>query len=553
MNAPAPARAQAPYGVLSPEEEQAVRGELWSRLDNDDPLAMLPLEVEEALVKLGGAPFLLKSLEREYREALKANDRTDFARFSLAPFRDEYKRRQLMIKRNDGATEPDGGPQPERASDQNADFHSDSAFLKAQAYLDAYRPQRLWYDDFYKREMSDWDGTDNAAAIDTKDIDRAWRLRVHSWLHRQSSALAKTDLTNTKNAISVICDRVHKNAAKDWLKSLNWDGQPRLREWLHKVYNVEQNHYHERVGINFFVGAAARLMEPGCKLDTMMVLLGGEGIGKSTSLEIIGGDWYAAISTSLAKKPEDFKTSLHGRAIVEVAEMQAFTRAENNAIKELLSTRIDVYRKIWDEDVKEYPRTCVMVSTTNDMQWHSESTGFRRFFPVDCVGWPQEDGRNKVDRDWLIANVGQLWAEARSLFERGEMWHGDELQDEQRLRVSEHTMEDPWLPTIEDWLAIHEPRLYTGPGVGIEATLGDPKYPAEAFEFWGTLITTARVASALKVPTDRLDKKTSNRIAECMRKLGFELDRVRAGDGARRRCWLRAEVDPKAPRVGHIS
>lgn len=544
MNAPARA---IPFDVLNQDERAALEQALWDRLDHDDPMANTSEETYELLVKLASAKSKLKQLERDFKEALRQKGNEKAARvIKFQEYVDEYERREGIEARNRGLSEPENGPQPARASSLDAMLSSPSTFLRAQGLLDLHMKDRIWFDDFYQRPMSNWDGVSDE--VSDIFIDDAWRLRVHTWLHLQDNALAKTDLGNTNKAIDAIADRVHKNSAADFLKALPWDETPRLKEWLHKVYNVPNDYYHERVGTNFFVGAAARLMEPGCKLDTMMVLLGGEGIGKTTSLQVIGQQWYGSVSTSLAKKPEDFKTSLHGKSIIEIPEMQAFTKAESAALKDLLSTPVDLYRPVWGR-MGEFKRTCVMVSTTNEFDWHNDAAGFRRFFPVDCVGWPQPEGRNKIDLPWLKENFLHLWAEARVLYEGGASWHGDELQEEQAKRVADHTADEPWQDLIADWLETSEPNLYTGPGCGIEPMIGDVVHQAvETFAYWGTLLTTPRIAtSVIKIPADRQSRKDAIRIARAMKRLGWDLKNVRPKNGEQRKCWVRADIEPKKP------
>lgn len=533
------------------EQLDAIEREVLANIEADfkDPLSSLSDASFELLRSVAyHDAWQLDQFERRIQAAMRAKpatySETTVARFTLNRVRDaakqlakQVKLRERAMQSRNAETDPDD-TQPTREITTNDKMMSMSPFLRAQGMLEYHHGSHIWHDAFYQRDYATWDGItmDDAKTCEQIEINDDWLIKCHTWLHYNDPlVLIKSSDTNTAKAIRAVALMNTKNAAQDWLNSLVWDGTPRLKTWLKDTYNVEESNYYERVGINWFVSMVARVMKPGCQVDTMPVLLGDEGIGKSRSLEIIGGDWYASVSTSLSRKPEDFKQALLGKVIIEVAEMQSFTRAENTQIKELLSTAVDRVRFAYGRGIGDYPRTCVMVSTTNDMEWHTEETGYRRFWPINCVG--------EVQQEWLRQNIAQLWAEAVALYKAGASWHGREIADEQRELVKEHTSGDPWEEMISDWLAAVEQRSYTGPGCGVELDYGDP-IAQDMNANWGTAITSRRLLTVvLQVPVSNSSKGLSARLARIMNKLGWQ--KRKAGTKLHRVwVWERREISP---------
>ncbi len=147
------------------------------------------------------------------------------------------------------------------------------------------------------------------------------------------------------------------------------------------------------------------------------------------ALEVIGGKWYGTINVS-AEKTSDFIGALNGLVIAEIAELDAISgrRVESSRVKSLLSTREDRYRPPYGRTTRVFKRTAVLVGTTNEIGWHKDETGGRRFWPIECL---------TIDIEWLKANREQLFAEALHRYRQSEKWW-DVPEDEQRRRIMEH-------------------------------------------------------------------------------------------------------------------
>jgi len=213
------------------------------------------------------------------------------------------------------------------------------------------------------------------------------------------------EMTNPTMLGMVLRESAQENsidAAKDWIESITWDGESRLDTWLCNTYNVEDNEYHRAVGSNWLKGMAKRIVVPGCQFDYVLVIEGEQGIRKSSSFAILGGDWYHETTESPDNK--DFFMSLQGNLIIEFSEGETLSRGEIKKLKAVITTKFDKYRSPYERNVQTHPRRCVFAMTTNQSEYLKDETGNRRWLPVAAKGI--------VNTDWLTENRDQLMAEA---------------------------------------------------------------------------------------------------------------------------------------------
>lgn len=217
------------------------------------------------------------------------------------------------------------------------------------------------------------------------------------------------------DAFSLACHKHSYNAVKDYLASLPpWDGVPRLDTLFIDYLGAEDNIYTRSVARKSLAAAVARVMIPGVKYDTMPILAGPQGIGKSTLLRMLGGRWFSdSLSTFEGKEACEM---LQGIWINEVGELNGLNRAETNAVKQFLSKVEDIFREPYGRRTGVYPRRCVFFGTTNESEFLKDKTGNRRFWPVDCgVNAP-----TKSVFKGLPEAVPQIWAEALMAWQLGE-------------------------------------------------------------------------------------------------------------------------------------
>jgi predicted P-loop ATPase len=184
-------------------------------------------------------------------------------------------------------------------------------------------------------------------------------------------------------------------------------------------------------------------MDPGCKVDTMVILEGIQGARKSTALSIIGGKWFTECDEKMGTK--DFYQKIQGHLLVEIAELDSFQRSEVTTIKNVLSQRVDKFRPPYGKNLETFPRQCVFVGTTNNDEYLRDSTGARRFWPVTI---------SEIDLPGLKADREQLFAEAVHLFKQGTTWW-EMPKTEAEFEQSERAESDVWMPTIENFLVGH--------------------------------------------------------------------------------------------------
>jgi hypothetical protein len=123
---------------------------------------------------------------------------------------------------------------------------------------------------------------------------------------------------------------------RDWLESLKWDETKRLTGWLQTYFGAAGNEiYLNAIGRMFLVSMVARVYQPGCKADYMLVCEGEQGIEKSKACAILAGRWFSDALPDIHAK--DAQQHLRGKWLIEIAELAAFTRAESEALKAFIT------------------------------------------------------------------------------------------------------------------------------------------------------------------------------------------------------------------------
>jgi hypothetical protein len=238
------------------------------------------------------------------------------------------------------------------------------------------------------------------------------------------------------------------NPVVEYLSGLQWDGTPRLDTLYVDYLGAEDCPYTRAVTRKAFAAAVARAMSPGLKFDTMTVLCGRQGIGKSTLYARMGRNWFSdSIKTFEGKEAAEL---LQGVWIVEMGELEAYSKTDVRAVKSFLSKCDDQYRAAYARKTEKHLRKCVFFGTTNDHDYLKDTTGNRRFWPVDAEIQPPT---RSIFNDLDEATVGQLWAEAVVRWQLGEsLFLPPELEVEAERMREQHLERDPLQGQIEDFL-----------------------------------------------------------------------------------------------------
>ena len=216
---------------------------------------------------------------------------------------------------------------------------------------------------------------------------------------------------------------------------------------------AEDNIYVRAATRKIFTAAVARIYVPGTKFDTMLVITGKQGQGKSTLLNILGKQWFNDSIKDL--KSKDAYESLLGSWIIEMSELEALKKAEVEQIKMFLSKREDKFRLAYGKRSIEYKRQCVFFGTTNEDDFLKDRTGNRRFWPIKAI----KGKSTKSPFKHLNDEVDQIWAEAKQRYLEGEkLYLEGELEELAIKEQKEHMVEDHRIGMIEDFLNKEVPK-----------------------------------------------------------------------------------------------
>jgi predicted P-loop ATPase len=348
------------------------------------------------------------------------------------------------------------------------------------------------------------------------EIEDHFDVQLLRWLERRG-LMVKPDLV--RRVVDVIARQNSYHPVREYLEGLpQWDGMPRIGSWLIDYCgvtssDVNPNRYAISVGEKFLIAAVKRIFDPGAKVDSVLVLEGRQGIGKSTVPRILAGDqWFSDQLADMGSK--DASLQLRGLWIVELSELDVLNRAEMARAKAFLSQQTERFRLPYGRRIIQVPRQCIFMGTTNAESWLKDETGGRRFWPVRC---------GHIDLEGLRRDRDQLWAEALHQCRAGATWWLDDAEvvqdaiEEQRARYQA----DVWQEQIAKWLEAPDRRL------------DEHGQPLGEFTSSSESVTIIDVLHhCIGKRLDMWTQADKNRISCCLTALGWE--RYKAGPkGAR--------------------
>lgn len=325
--------------------------------------------------------------------------------------------------------------------------------------------------------------------IDARD-GLPWEQMKGGWNDSDNAAL-KVYLSNkygiysptkTKDAILAVAAERSYHPIKEYLDHLpDWDEIDRVETLLIDYFNATDNSYTRAVTRKMMVAAVARIVQPGTKFDSVLILNGPQGIGKSTFFAKLAGDWFSDSLTLTDMKDKAGPEKLQGYWILELGELAGMRKTDVEVVKSFISRSDDKYRASYGVNVESHPRQCIIVGSTNaESGFLRDITGNRRFWPVRISG----DGKRKA---WQMSvyDVEQIWAETLVLYAKGEKLYLEGSDVELATNEQADAMESDereglvrsYLDTLlpDDWnaLSLYERRNYlNGSEFGGESRVG---------------------------------------------------------------------------------
>lgn len=341
------------------------------------------------------------------------------------------------------------------------------------------------------------------------DPDYVW---VRERLEQGACGFKPISKELVRDVVGAIADANKFDSAQHWLKGLRHDGTPRVETFLTRYFSCPDTPYTRAVSLYLWTAMAGRVMVPGIKADMAVILVGEQGLRKSTAVAAMVPAKEFFVEISFGEKEEDLARKMRGKLIAEIAELSGLHTRELESIKAFMTRTHEEWVPKFKEFSTQFPRRLVFIGTTNKDEIFADETGERRWLPTRITG--------NIDIQGIADSCEQLWAEARELFaDRGVMW-----SDAQTLAVKEHSdykITDPWSEVVSRWL---------------ESTDFDDVKHGEK-----EAITTHEVlVSALGLQPLSITRSHEMRVANVLKGLG----RIRKNcwfDGRTRKVWMKPE------------
>jgi predicted P-loop ATPase len=321
-----------------------------------------------------------------------------------------------------------------------------------------------------------------------------------------------------KNVREIITQVAYSNSydpLREHLESLKWDGVSRIDTFLERYYGAKGDERFTRtVSRKWFISAVARALNPGCKVDTVLIVKGLQGAGKSTSFRALGSQWFTDSRIDMSSTDADLKAGAFW--IIELGELKDVKRSNLETVKDFLSRQEGSYRVLFKQVMETAPRRCVFVGSTNDLSFLKfDPSGYRRFWTVEC---------QKVEVDAVRRDAPQLWAEAVHAYRAG---------------IAAQTPCLWWLTPEEGELAETVAREFAEVvGEVNQDLIADwfRRTPNDQRPRKLTLRQVMTDVKALNLQAHQITPAKEREIVETLRAMGFERCIIDARDG-RRRGW----------------
>ena len=352
----------------------------------------------------------------------------------------------------------------------------------------------------------------NFSAREIRDSDYIDTLRwfnLNGFLRASKNTICDVvDAACMENIISPV---------KHWLELMGEkaEANPQPREYLDtwamtmlgvKPQSDDHAEYICEVSRKWIISAVARALDAGCKADSVLILEGSQGAGKSTALRMLAGEeWFGDALPQMGTK--DASDYLRGKWIVELAELSNINKAEVEIVKAFVSRTEERFRPAYGRSEICYPRQCVFAGTTNKADYLRDETGNRRFWPIKC---------GKINTDLIQREREMLWGEAVRAYKSGEKWWlSEDVEEYARVEQSKRLSVDEWTSVVSNFC-----------------------------EGRNEVAISQIAADALQIEPKDINRQNQNRISTILAAIGFARDgKFAAGDMRNKARFVRETKD----------
>ena len=318
-----------------------------------------------------------------------------------------------------------------------------------------------------------------------------------------------------RDVVGLVAEEHKFDSAQLWLSKQQWDGVPRIERFWSDYFHTEDSEYTRSCGLYIWTAMAGRVMQPGVKTDMVPILVGDQGVGKTTGVAAMVPAPDHFMEVKLDDNEIEMARRMRGKLVGEIGELRGLHSREIEHVKAFVTRTHEEWVPKYKEFSIKFPRRLVFIGTTNNEEFLADETGNRRWLPLR-VG--------AVNLEGIKADLAQLWAEGAARFAEG----GVQFKAAQKLAESvhgEHTISDPWEDPVRAWLA---------EGVFGEDGVGGRTNGQTLFKI------TALMQGALGIDVRQLARRDELRAGRVLRQLGY--DKVTVRDGTHRvKVWGNAE------------
>lgn len=310
-----------------------------------------------------------------------------------------------------------------------------------------------------------------------------------------------------RDAVLLIAENNKFDSAIEWINRLQWDGVPRVENFLRDYFGSEDSPYTRAVSLYMWTAMAGRVLVPGIKADMVPILVGAQGIQKSSSIAALVPAPELFVEISFAEKEDDLARRMRGRLVAEIAELRGLNSRDLEGIKTFTARTHENWVPKFKEFATNYPRRLIFIGTTNQDEFLADETGNRRWLPVRV----QQGNAQRLQEEHAV-----LWAEARELFNILGVCHADAERLGKEIH-EEYMIVDSWHDTVRRWLRT-------------------PDIDGGAPETRDFLLTSEILQGAIGIEMKHVIKNEIWRVGKILRALGYARKNIRV-QGEQTKVW----------------